>query len=70
MTLRLLDIVPREESEVFAELVNLLKKVDGFAVLIVNNNKIEVAKFNLSKMEIVYACEYAKSKIFDGETFE
>jgi|GEM_PF-4047550 len=62
--LRLLDPTPREENEVFQELVSLLKKVDGFAVLMVHNNKVEVAKFNLSKMEIVYACEYVKSKIF------
>lgn len=65
--LRLLDEAPREESEVFHELVNLLKKVDGFVVLMVNNNQIEVAKFNLCKMEIVYACEYAKFKIMNGE---
>jgi hypothetical protein len=68
--LRLIDKTPREESEVFNDLVNLLKKVDGFVVLMINKGQVEVAKFNLSPMEIVYVCEYAKSEIFNGESFE
>lgn len=68
--LKLVEKESREDSEAFNALVDLLKKVDGFVMLMCHHNKFEVAKFGLNNVDIVYACEYAKSKIFNGENFE
>jgi hypothetical protein len=62
--LKLIDEPPREEDEIFQEIIKLLPDFDGFLLVGVKNNKIYPIKYHVSIEEIVYMAEYVKSKIF------
>jgi hypothetical protein len=67
MSIKLLEVIPRNEDDIYKNIIKTIEESDGFLVLTRKDGVLKKHVFSMNVEEMIYSIETAKIQIINND---